>query len=545
MRRSAHKSIRLTTGSVEAGRPMEVQKTRQPRAQVSNHRQAGLIRGPKAGSGARLGLRTKKNWIPDRGSVCKPPLEPQNNSQKPAELAARRMRVVAEGGFSVRGTADMLAAQQPINVQTTRQSHAHVPNHRQQAGQASKSKTESDRDTEWGIDTNISATYEFPPAPRNFLSERWGRTVSSPRQLRKMALEGFAGTARALPHMDKISRLFAPHRLDNVQAFTGSEAQLASARMGAAAYTCGNRIAFNKSNPSLRTIAHEAAHIVQQGAGIRLPDQVGRTNDPYERNADAVAHAVVTGQSAAGLLARFRPAGSAAWTSPRVSCSVANDFVLQRKACNFYVFDNTDPVIAPYWAVGAKVYADWSYGGYPVASGNTIEEMFSNMLTAYDLNQCDCIEEIQFWSHGHSGYSMSVVDSWGERIDVDTFNIPNIIKYGDGPLSCDRAAKNSAYREWLDWYYGLTQEQRNVVDVRKRICASGATIYYRSCYAFQGEDGRDFAEASAEFWRSKVIGHTMEIRWPDQPGQKILIPGQKPYWPASEGQHHQKKGTGK
>jgi hypothetical protein len=46
----------------------------------------------------------------------------------------------------------------------------------------------------------------------------------------------------------------------------GKDAAAASQKLGAAAYTCGNRIAFAKT-PSVGLAAHEAAHVMQQQSG--------------------------------------------------------------------------------------------------------------------------------------------------------------------------------------------------------------------------------------------------------------------------------------
>ncbi len=71
--------------------------------------------------------------------------------------------------------------------------------------------------------------------------------------------------------------------------------------MGASAYATGNQVAF-AGQPDLHTAAHEAAHFVQQRQGVQLYGGVGVVGDVYERQADAVADAVVAGKSAAGLL---------------------------------------------------------------------------------------------------------------------------------------------------------------------------------------------------------------------------------------------------
>jgi len=80
-----------------------------------------------------------------------------------------------------------------------------------------------------------------------------------------IAADGFRGTPRQLPHLDKIQQSFGQD-LSHVQAYTGKEAAAASQKLRAAAYTSGNRIAFAKT-PSVGLAAHEAAHVMQQQSG--------------------------------------------------------------------------------------------------------------------------------------------------------------------------------------------------------------------------------------------------------------------------------------
>src|SRR5262249_36995586 len=74
----------------------------------------------------------------------------------------------------------------------------------------------------------------------------------------------------------------------------------AAQAIDAVAYTIGDAVAF-RSAPRLHTAAHEAAHVVQQRAGVELSHGLGRAGDRYERHANAVADRVVRGQSAEGL----------------------------------------------------------------------------------------------------------------------------------------------------------------------------------------------------------------------------------------------------
>ena len=73
--------------------------------------------------------------------------------------------------------------------------------------------------------------------------------------------------------------------------------------MGAEAYATGDHIVLGRGN-DLHTVAHEAAHVVQQRGGVQLKGGVGEAGDAHERHADAVADRVVAGQSAEDLLDR-------------------------------------------------------------------------------------------------------------------------------------------------------------------------------------------------------------------------------------------------
>jgi Domain of unknown function (DUF4157) len=120
-------------------------------------------------------------------------------------------------------------------------------------------------------------------------------------QTHEVAESGIAGAGGPLPHLETIQRSFGEHDLGGVQAHTGAAAERAAGALGASAYASGNHVAFRDA-PDLHTAAHEAAHVVQQRAGVQLYGGVGRSGDEYERNADAVADRVVSGKSAADLL---------------------------------------------------------------------------------------------------------------------------------------------------------------------------------------------------------------------------------------------------
>jgi hypothetical protein len=129
--------------------------------------------------------------------------------------------------------------------------------------------------------------------------------------LDEAARYGTSGNGGSLPHLGRIQSSFGHHDLSQVRAHQGSRAAAAARAIGARAYTSGNHIAF-ADPPDLRTAAHEAAHAVQQRAGVRLAGGVGQAGDVYERHADAVAERVAGNRSAETLLDRMAPAGSRA-----------------------------------------------------------------------------------------------------------------------------------------------------------------------------------------------------------------------------------------
>lgn len=112
---------------------------------------------------------------------------------------------------------------------------------------------------------------------------------------------GTAGPSRALPHLPEIQKSFGKHDVSTVAAHTDASAASGARALGALAFTTGNHVAFAEP-PTLRTAAHEAAHVVQQRAGIEIAGGMGRPGDRFERHADAVADRVATGRSSEDLL---------------------------------------------------------------------------------------------------------------------------------------------------------------------------------------------------------------------------------------------------
>ena len=152
-----------------------------------------------------------------------------------------------------------------------------------------------------------------------------GLTDGAPMDVHGAASEGVRGGGGAMPHLGQIQRAFGQHDVSNVQAHVGGRAAQASDAIGATAYATGNHVAF-KDTPSLHTAAHEAAHVVQQRAGVSLSGGVGQRGDSYERHADAVADAVVQGKSAEGLLGGTAGGGGGAVQRAAVQREGDDDF---------------------------------------------------------------------------------------------------------------------------------------------------------------------------------------------------------------------------
>jgi Domain of unknown function (DUF4157) len=101
------------------------------------------------------------------------------------------------------------------------------------------------------------------------------------------------------------------HDFSNVQVHTDSGAAASADAVAAHAYTVGPHVVFNsgqyapESDAGQRLIAHELAHVVQQSAGpvsgapMASSMRVSEPGDPYEREADAVADAVMAGEAVA------------------------------------------------------------------------------------------------------------------------------------------------------------------------------------------------------------------------------------------------------
>lgn len=124
-----------------------------------------------------------------------------------------------------------------------------------------------------------------------------------PASVHAVAAQGVRGGGSKLPYLDRIQKSFGRHDVSNVRAHIGSDAVAANRQLGSLAYATGEDVAF--ASPTLHTAAHEAAHVIQQRAGVSLTGGVGAVGDRYETHADRVADAVVRGESAEAMLDEY------------------------------------------------------------------------------------------------------------------------------------------------------------------------------------------------------------------------------------------------
>ena len=148
----------------------------------------------------------------------------------------------------------------------------------------------------------------MPSGPRPTLQNLFGTVQRkeggaepAPAAVHASAQRGIATSASPLPHAESIQRLFGRHDISKIQAHTGADAAASARDMGARAYATGDHVVLGAGS-DLHTVAHEAAHVVQQRGGVQLSSGVGEAGDAYEQQADAVADRVVRGESAEGLL---------------------------------------------------------------------------------------------------------------------------------------------------------------------------------------------------------------------------------------------------
>ena len=175
----------------------------------------------------------------------------------------------------------------------------------------------------WGVPApapDRDATAAVPEVARPAFHELFGGSVQlraaagtsaeeDTAAIHASAQQGIATAGSPLPYAETIQRSFGRYDISGVLAHTGPEAAASARAMGAQAYATGNHVVLG-GGTDLHTVAHEAAHVVQQRGGVQLKGGVGEVGDAYERHADQVADAVVQGRSAEALLEQGAGGGS-------------------------------------------------------------------------------------------------------------------------------------------------------------------------------------------------------------------------------------------
>jgi hypothetical protein len=186
---------------------------------------------------------------------------------------------------------------------------------------------------------------EQHPAPDSLVQRKaLGVDEPDPRAIHAAAARGTATPASPLPNTDRLQRAFGRHDLSTVQAHVGGDAATAASSMGAVAYATGNHVVLGRG-ADLFTEAHEAAHVVQQRAGVQLAGGIGQAGDAHERHADEVASLVVQGKSAAGVLDQVASpaAGPAAGTLAVQSKEASDIDPVQEKLLDALIKAARDP----------------------------------------------------------------------------------------------------------------------------------------------------------------------------------------------------------
>ncbi|MBK9031548.1 MAG: DUF4157 domain-containing protein [Myxococcales bacterium] len=234
----------------------------------------------------------------------RPPGSDHEPEIQPATTTARSRR--AGGGLTTRSIPPRPTGGLPQPAPQAAVQHRDIDPSRAVA-QTSQRRSDSFTLIE-GLDWDRDVIGRVPPGDPALLQAKSPGDLD-PTTVQAHATAGVSGPAQALPHQSAIQAAFGHHDVRSIRAHVGGAAADASAAIGAQAYATGDAVAFH-SSPDLHLAAHEAAHVVQQRAGVQLKGGVGQTGDRYEQHADAVADRVVAGRSAVDLLDQLAPHGT-------------------------------------------------------------------------------------------------------------------------------------------------------------------------------------------------------------------------------------------
>ena len=144
--------------------------------------------------------------------------------------------------------------------------------------------------------------------------------IDHPGPPQAAAARGTATPATTLPYADRIQRAFGGHDISGIRAHIGSEAAASARDIGARAYATGDHVVLGE-DADLHTVAHEAAHVIQQRSGVQLKGGIGEVGDAHERQADEVADRVVRGDSAEASLPTLSNRSTVDGAAP-VQCAI-------------------------------------------------------------------------------------------------------------------------------------------------------------------------------------------------------------------------------
>lgn len=185
-----------------------------------------------------------------------------------------------------------------------------APGHRQEAQAGPESAEPIPASANW-IPVPASLIQSAKIRPADHAASPGGeirRARKSDSDMRGLRQAALSRSSVALPFAREVQAAFGRYDVSAVRAHTDEGAAASTRAMGARAFTSGGSVAFART-PDLFTVAHEAAHVIQQRSGVSLPGGIGLDGDAYERQADAVGRAVVAGRSAEPLLDTIGAAG--------------------------------------------------------------------------------------------------------------------------------------------------------------------------------------------------------------------------------------------